>query len=84
MYRAKVYVTLRESILDPQGAAVKGGLHKLGFGEVDGVRIGKMIELRINGNITKMDVDVRIREMCESLLVNEVMEDYVYEIEELS
>ena len=83
MYKVKVYVTLRESILDPQGAAVKGGLHRLGFTEVGDVRIGKMIELVIDGNTPRADLDVCIREMCDKLLVNEVMEDYCYEIEEL-
>ena len=84
MHRVKVYVTLRESILDPQGSAVKGGLHKLGFTEAKDVRIGKMIELTVDESVSRGDLDARVRQMCDKLLVNEVMEDYRFEIEELS
>ena len=80
MYKAKVYVTLRESILDPQGSAVKGGLHKLGFNEVKSVRIGKMIEITISDSVPKEEIDLHVQEMCERLLVNEVMEDYEIKI----
>lgn len=71
MYKVKVYVTLRESILDPTGTAVKGSLHKLGFKEVENVRIGKYIELTLES----IDHD-RIKAMCEKLLANTVMEDF--------
>ena len=71
MYKVEVYVTLRENILDPAGTAVKGSLHKLGFKEVQNVRIGKYIEL----NVDTVDED-RIKEMCEKLLANTVMEDF--------
>ena len=76
MYKVKVFVTLRESILDPEGAAVKGALHKLGFGHVSDVRMGKVIEMTV---ASREGID----EMCETLLVNTVMEDYTYEIEEM-
>jgi len=79
MYRAKVFVTLRESILDPAGTAVKGSLHRLGFDEVRDARIGKYIELRLE---SVNDVDSRVRRMCEKLLANTVMEDFTFEIEE--
>ena len=79
MYKIKVFVTLRESILDPQGTAVKGGLHKLGFEEVQAVRIGKMIELTTD----RVDnIEARVAQYCGKLLANVVMEDYTYEIEE--
>lgn len=80
MYKIKVYVTLRESVLDPQGNAAKPALEKLGTAVVDEVRIGKYIELTVK-EITK-DIDEIVKEMCESLLVNTIMEDYRYEIEE--
>ncbi|MCL2457057.1 MAG: phosphoribosylformylglycinamidine synthase subunit PurS [Defluviitaleaceae bacterium] len=76
MYKAKIFVTLRESILDPQGKATKNALHKLGFDEVSDVRIGKFIELTLENN----DVS-RVKEMCEKLLANYVMEDFRCEIE---
>ncbi|MCL2225310.1 MAG: phosphoribosylformylglycinamidine synthase subunit PurS [Defluviitaleaceae bacterium] len=80
MYKVKVYVTLRESILDPQGKAVTGGLHKLGFEEVREVRIGKFIEMTIDG---AENIEERVKQMCGKLLANEVMEDFRYEIEKV-
>ena len=78
MYKVKVYVTLRESVLDPQGTAVKGALHSLSFTEVQDVRIGKYMELTIDKS-----VDSKVKEMCEKLLANVVMEDFRYEVEEV-
>ncbi|AGT30680.1 phosphoribosylformylglycinamidine synthase [Geobacillus genomosp. 3] len=80
MYKVKVYVTLRESVLDPQGTAVKGALHSLSYTEVKDVRIGKFMELMIEKS--DRDLDEMVREMCEKLLSNPVIEDYRYEIEE--
>jgi phosphoribosylformylglycinamidine synthase subunit PurS len=81
MYKVKVYVTLRESVLDPQGTAVKGALHSLSYTEVQDVRIGKFMELLIEKR--ERDIDDLVREMCEKLLANTVIEDYRYEIEEV-
>ena len=83
MHKAKVYVKLRESILDPEGSAVQGSLQKLGFSEVKNVRIGKMIELEVDRTQGK-GIESRIEEMCRMLLVNEVIEDFYYETEDLS
>ncbi|BBW98321.1 MULTISPECIES: phosphoribosylformylglycinamidine synthase subunit PurS [Geobacillus] len=80
MYKVKVYVTLRESVLDPQGTAVKGALHSLSYTEVKDVRIGKFMELVIEKS--DRDLDEMVRDMCEKLLSNPVIEDYRYEIEE--
>jgi len=77
MYKAKIHVTLRESILDPQGKATRVALHKLGYEEVTDVRIGKYIELTLDSS---ENADTRIKEMCEKLLANYVMEDYRYEL----
>jgi phosphoribosylformylglycinamidine synthase subunit PurS len=81
MYKVKVFVTLRESILDPQGTAVKGSLHSLGFDAVEDVRIGKYLELTIDQSVE--NIDVAVKEMCEKLLTNVVIEDYRYEVEEV-
>ncbi|MBK3497374.1 phosphoribosylformylglycinamidine synthase subunit PurS [Viridibacillus sp. YIM B01967] len=80
MKKVKVYVTLRESVLDPQGSAVKGSLHTMGYNEVADVRIGKYLELQIEPS--ERDVNTVVREMCEKLLTNTVIEDYRYEVEE--
>lgn len=80
MYKVKVFVTLRESVLDPQGTAVKQSLHSLDYLNVQDVRIGKYLELSIdekNGAI-----EGQVKEMCERLLANTVIEDYRFEIEE--
>lgn len=81
MYKVKVYVTLRESVLDPQGTAVKNALHSLSFTSVQDVRIGKYMEVVIDDKA--VDVDSMVKEMCEKLLANVVIEDYRYEIEEV-
>lgn len=81
MYKVKVFVTLRESVLDPQGSAVKGALHQLNYNEVKDVRIGKYMELTIDPSVA--DLDQTVREVCEKLLANTVIEDYRYEVEEV-
>ncbi|HZG81161.1 MAG TPA: phosphoribosylformylglycinamidine synthase subunit PurS [Brevibacillus sp.] len=81
MFKAVVYVTLRESVLDPQGNAVKGALNTLGFDEVASVRIGKYMELELGTN-DRAQAEERVREMCEKLLANTVVEDYRFEIVE--
>ncbi|MFS0784471.1 phosphoribosylformylglycinamidine synthase subunit PurS [Bacillus sp. 1P06AnD] len=81
MYKVKVYVTLRESVLDPQGAAVKHSLNSLSYAEVEDVRIGKYMELSIGK--TDRDIHDVVKEVCEKLLVNTVIEDYRYDIEEV-
>lgn len=80
MYKVKVFVTLRESVLDPQGKAVQQSLTNLGYEGVQDVRIGKYMELTIDGN--SQDVEKTVKEVCEKLLSNPVIEDYRYEIEE--
>jgi phosphoribosylformylglycinamidine synthase PurS subunit len=80
MNKVKVYVTLRESVLDPQGTALKGALHTMGYNEVADVRIGKYLELQVEPS--ERDLDAVVKEMCEKLLANTVIEDYRYEVEE--
>lgn len=80
MKKVKIYVTLKESILDPQGSAVQGSLTKIGFGEVTDLRIGKYLEVTIAD--TDRDIDAIVKEMCEKVLTNTVIENYRYEIEE--
>lgn len=81
MYKVKIYVTLKESVLDPQGSAVTHSLHRLAFDEVKDVRIGKYMEVMIETD--QDNLDARVREMCEKLLANTVIEDYRYEVEEV-
>jgi phosphoribosylformylglycinamidine synthase subunit PurS len=73
--KARVLVTLKRSVLDPQGQAVSRALSSLGFDEVKGVRLGKLIELELqDGDSNK--VRERVTAMCEKLLANTVIEEY--------
>lgn len=76
---AKIYVTLKSGVLDPQGKAVKHSLETLGFKEVNDVRIGKFIELQLEDS-SKADAVARVKDMCEKLLANTVIESYRFEI----
>ncbi|HAO92694.1 MAG: phosphoribosylformylglycinamidine synthase [Deltaproteobacteria bacterium GWC2_56_8] len=78
--KAKVYVTLKKGVLDPQGKAVMGALKTMSFDEVRDVRIGKFMEIEIDGASIEKE-EARLREMCERLLANTVIENYRIEIE---
>lgn len=77
--KAKVYVTLKKSVLDPQGKAVQHALSSMGFGEVKDVRVGKFIELDL-GSADRLQAEQKIKTMCEKLLANTVIEDFKYEL----
>lgn len=70
---------MKPGVLDPQGKAVKGALGSQGFGEVKDVRIGKFIELEIDGKDPEGE-KARVEEMCEKLLANTVIENYRVEM----
>ena len=77
--KAKVYVTLKKSVLDPQGKAVQHALSSMGFNEVKDVRVGKFIELDL-GASDRAQAEQKIKTMCEKLLANTVIEDFKYEL----
>ncbi|MEW5805791.1 MAG: phosphoribosylformylglycinamidine synthase subunit PurS [Acidobacteriota bacterium] len=79
--RARVYVTLKNGVLDPQGKAVCNSLHSLGYQEVEDVRLGKYMVVRL-GNIRVEEAKKRLDEMCRRLLANTVIEDYRFELDE--
>lgn len=79
MINVKVFIKFKEGVLDPQGKAVKSSLASLGFNEVEEVKVGKYIELKINGNdpeAARQRVDV----MCKKLLANPVIENFEIKI----
>jgi phosphoribosylformylglycinamidine synthase subunit PurS len=78
--RVKIFVSLKSGVLDPQGKAIEGSLHTLGYAEVQDVRMGKYLELNVETS-SREAAESRIREMCEKLLANPVIEDYRFEIE---
>ncbi|MBI4563017.1 MAG: phosphoribosylformylglycinamidine synthase subunit PurS [Candidatus Rokubacteria bacterium] len=77
--KARVLVRLKPSILDAQGASVKRALEGLGFPEVKDVRVGKVLDLELNG-LSREDARRRIEEMCGRLLCNPVIEDFTVEV----
>lgn len=78
--KAKVYTTLKSSILDPQGKTVERALSVLGFDEVKSVRVGKYLELDLETRSIE-DAEKSLKAMCEKLLANTVMESYRFEID---
>lgn len=81
MPKVTVTVTLKPTLLDAQGRTVETALHSLGFEEVSGVRIGKVIELRVPDGTAEADLQSRAAAMCEKLLANPVTESYRIEVE---
>jgi phosphoribosylformylglycinamidine synthase PurS subunit len=77
--RARVHVTLKPGVLDPQGEAVRHALGALGFDGVGEVRIGKVIELELDGGDPGA-ARAKVGEMCEKLLANTVIEAYTVEL----
>jgi phosphoribosylformylglycinamidine synthase len=78
--RVKIFVSLKPGVLDPQGKALEQSLHSLGYKEVQKVRMGKFLELNLETE-SRDNAEARIREMCEKLLTNPVIEDFKYEVE---
>jgi phosphoribosylformylglycinamidine synthase subunit PurS len=76
---ARVVVVPKPVVNDPQGVTVRQGLQALGFGEVADVRVGKYIEVRLDGD-SREDARARVDEMCRRLLANQVIEDYRFEL----
>jgi phosphoribosylformylglycinamidine synthase subunit PurS len=82
MYKAKIDVTLKKSVLDPQGKTVLASLKTLGFDEPQDMRVGKFFEITLDVP-TKEKADAAVHDMCDKLLVNPVIEEYHYTIEEV-
>lgn len=79
MIKARVTVTLKNGVLDPQGKAIEGGLGALGFEGVESVRQGKVFDMSVNAS-DKKSAEKSIAKMCEKLLANTVIENYSVEI----
>ncbi|HLC23052.1 MAG TPA: phosphoribosylformylglycinamidine synthase subunit PurS [Dehalococcoidia bacterium] len=82
MYLAKIYVTLKPTVNDPQGLTIKGALHTLGFTSVADVRAGKFIEVKLAEN-DRVSSEQKVKEMCRQLLANPVIENYRFELQEI-
>lgn len=82
-YNARIYVTLRSSVLDPAGTAVESGLKQMGYTEVESVRIGKYIEMQLSAE-DEAQAKQHLDEMCDRLLANTVIENYCFELTEMA
>jgi phosphoribosylformylglycinamidine synthase subunit PurS len=78
-YHARIYVTLRPSVLDPAGTAVQSGLAHMGYPDVESVRIGKYIEVNLSAT-DETEAHKQLDRMCDQLFANPVIENYRVEI----
>lgn len=78
--KAKIHVTLKPGILDPQGRAIEHALATLGYNSVGNVRVGKYMELELNES-EKERAEEQVKAMCEKLLANTIIEEYRYELQ---
>lgn len=81
MFKAIITVKLRPSILDPEGKAIEHALKSLEYSALSRVRVGKLIELQVEGN-DRAAAEAAVDEACRRLLANTVMEDYTFELHE--
>lgn len=82
MFKAKVIIKRRPSILDPQGKAVEKGAELLGLTNIKDTRIGKYIEFNVAAE-NKIDAEKEVNDYCKKLLANPIMEDYEFSLEEV-
>lgn len=81
MWSVSIDIGLKKGVLDAQGKATHQALLSLGFTSVKGVRIGKLIELKVEGE-SREEINKQVKDMCEKLLSNPIIEDFKYNIEE--
>ncbi|MGE5578319.1 MAG: phosphoribosylformylglycinamidine synthase subunit PurS [Syntrophothermus sp.] len=83
MWLARIRVMLKKGVLDPQGKAVLGALRTQGYERVQEVRVGKYLEVRLD-EMGRIEAEAEVEEMCRRLLSNPVIEDFAFELDELS
>lgn len=83
MLEATIYVTLKSGVLDPQGETVKHALHSLGYPQVEEVSMGKYLQIKLEG-LDRQQASTHLEQMCKRLLANPVIEDYRFEIKEIT
>ena len=82
MFEAEVYITLKKTVADPQGLTVKHALHSLGYKDLEDVRMGKMVILKLKSS-SRAAAEKEIAGMCQQLLANPIIEDYRFEVKEI-
>jgi len=79
MLKAEIYISLKESVIDPQGKTVKHALESIGYGNLKEVRVGKLVILKLNSRSRKKAAK-EIEAMCKKLLANPIIEEYRFKI----
>ncbi len=82
MYQARIYVTLKPTVNDPQGLTVLSSLHRLGFSDVEDVRVGKFLLVNVDAS-DQAEAERSVTKMCQQLLANPVIEEFRFELEEV-
>ena len=80
--KAYVYVTLKKTVLDPQGKTIQGALRKMGYKGVDDVRQGKFFEIMLDGGLDRAAAEAEITRIAREVLTNAVIEEFRYSLEE--
>jgi len=80
--KAYVYVSLKKSVLDPQGKTIQGALSRMGYRGVSDLRQGKYFEIQLDGHMPRPQAEAEIERMARDVLTNPVIEEYRYRIEE--
>ncbi|MFA5927703.1 MAG: phosphoribosylformylglycinamidine synthase subunit PurS [Candidatus Margulisiibacteriota bacterium] len=78
MWKAQIDVSYKDGILEPQGVAIKDSLASLGFAGIEKVKVGKLIEIELSGNLTEDKAKEEVTAMCKKLLANVVMENFSF------
>jgi phosphoribosylformylglycinamidine synthase len=80
--RAYVYVSLKKSVLDPQGKTIQGALNKMGFRGLQDVRQGKYFEITLNGGLNKSEAEAEVERIAREVLTNPVIEEFRFSLED--
>lgn len=80
--KAYVYVSLKKSVLDPQGKTIRGALEKIGYKSLQEVRQGKYFEITLNGGVSKDQAQEEVERIAREVLTNPVIEEYRFSLEE--
>ena len=80
--KAYVYVSLKRSVLDPQGKTIQGALKKMGYKGLEDVRQGKYFEIALNGGLTRAEAEAEIERMAREVLTNPVIEEFRFSLED--
>ncbi len=81
MFEAEIYVSLKKTVVDPQGLAIKHALESLGYKGLQELRMGKLITIKLEAK-DKQEIEKQIRGMCQKLLANPIIEDYNFRIKD--